>query len=156
MEIEEVKNKILYVILCKNKPCCDCGNKYHFSQMQFDHVPGRGEKIFELSDSKKGINGHSLEEIKQEMEKCDLVCANCHSLRTFKRHLHNRDDSFKNITDEELFNLTNEQIAHYHYQRKNFKSKEYREKRKEKDKQYRKIIKERQKEYNKQYREENK
>lgn len=63
-------------------PCSDCGCYYPFWIMQFDHV--RGEKKFQMSDiwawiGKKGIL--------EEMEKCELVCANCHAHRTYIRNL---------------------------------------------------------------------
>jgi hypothetical protein len=63
----------------KNAPCTDCGVQYHTDVMEFDHA--RGEKLFELSRAHK----HSYERIKTEVAKCDLVCANCHRLRTVRR-----------------------------------------------------------------------
>jgi hypothetical protein len=58
----------------KNTPCADCGEMYHFSQMDFDHV--RGEKIREVSLMK------SKKTILEEAAKCDVICANCHRERT--------------------------------------------------------------------------
>jgi hypothetical protein len=63
------------------KPCMDCGVIYPAYVMDFDHV--RGNKDFELSKaSKREI---SLGKIMAEIAKCDLVCANCHRIRTFTR-----------------------------------------------------------------------
>jgi hypothetical protein len=68
----------------KEAPCTDCNVKYPWYVMQFDHVPGRGEKLFELG-GKRGVN-RTFELLKAERAKCDLVCANCHAERTYRRH----------------------------------------------------------------------
>ena len=57
----------------KNGPCKDCSGKFHYSQMDFDHV--RGEK-------KGNVSHLSVKKILIEVQKCDLVCANCHRERT--------------------------------------------------------------------------
>lgn len=58
-------------------PCMDCGRHFKACQMDFDHT---GEK-------KGGVawllsKGATLAAIKSEIAKCDLVCANCHRVRT--------------------------------------------------------------------------
>lgn len=63
----------------KDRPCADCGVQYPYYVMQFDHV--RGEKRFNLG----GGWNNSIEAIKEEIEKCDVVCANCHAERTYQR-----------------------------------------------------------------------
>lgn len=49
--------------------------------MDFDHV--RGKKSFNIGGGKMGTP--SFEAIEVEIAKCDLVCANCHRIRTEKR-----------------------------------------------------------------------
>lgn len=66
----------------KGKKCTDCGIAYPFYMMDYDHA--RGKKIINLA---KMYKTHSLEDIKKEIEKCDLVCANCHRHRTWKRSI---------------------------------------------------------------------
>lgn len=63
----------------KEVPCMDCGVEYPHYVMEFDHI--RGEKSFNLG----GTNG-SLERLQAEIDKCDIVCANCHRVRTWERH----------------------------------------------------------------------
>lgn len=66
----------------KLKPCADCGFiPVVPDQMDFDHV--RGTKILPLA--RLAGRGGSIEKIVEEINKCDLVCANCHRLRTYKR-----------------------------------------------------------------------
>ena len=61
--------------------CYDCGYRVHPLALECDHVPGRGKKLFTI-----GAAGHrSLTEIIAELEKCDVVCANCHRIRTADR-----------------------------------------------------------------------
>lgn len=65
----------------KAKPCADCGIQYASHVMQFDHVSG--EKICNISQWRE----ISFEILKNEIEKCEIVCANCHSARTYFRAL---------------------------------------------------------------------
>lgn len=70
----------------KAKPCTDCGGIFPHYVMEFDHVPERGEKkknICELSGSSK----FTSKRVQEELKKCDLVCANCHKVRTYLRKL---------------------------------------------------------------------
>lgn len=59
-------------------PCSDCRGNFPPYVMDWDHV--RGEKEFSLGDTLS--NNISRERILVEIEKCDLVCANCHRIRT--------------------------------------------------------------------------
>jgi hypothetical protein len=64
----------------KNKPCTDCGKTYIKEVMEFDHISN--DKLYEVSDvARNGNMARMLEEI----AKCELVCANCHRIRTFNR-----------------------------------------------------------------------
>ena len=65
----------------KDVPCADCGGKFDPVVMDFDHV--RGEKLFNIS---VGVGtGQGIRKILAEIEKCEVVCANCHRLRTEER-----------------------------------------------------------------------
>lgn len=70
------------VATAKSKPCADCGVSYPPYVMDFDHRPGTG-KSFQISSSVVG--GRSLATVQAEIDKCDLVCSNCHRERTFGR-----------------------------------------------------------------------
>jgi hypothetical protein len=65
----------------KRRPCVECGGEFHPAAMQFDHRPGV-DKAFDVS---WGIARYSRERILAEIAKCDLVCANCHAVRTYER-----------------------------------------------------------------------
>jgi hypothetical protein len=64
----------------KDQPCMDCGNKFPPECMDFDHLEGKYKNIAKL-------RSHAWETILREIEKCDLVCSNCHRIRTKKRSL---------------------------------------------------------------------
>lgn len=66
----------------KSRPCSDCGKVFHPCAMDFDHRDP-SLKIGNISRMKGRAN--SLDRILQEAAKCDLVCAVCHRIRTFKR-----------------------------------------------------------------------
>ncbi len=63
-----------------SRPCADCGNKFPSCVMDFDHMPGK-KKSFCLGHAASC----SLETVKREIAKCELVCANCHRMRTHRR-----------------------------------------------------------------------
>lgn len=65
----------------KRKPCTDCGGVFHPVAMQFDHLPGT-EKRFEVS---LGAAQRAKADVLAELAKCELVCANCHAIRTWSR-----------------------------------------------------------------------
>ena len=64
----------------KSVPCADCEVSYPHYVMDFDH--SRGEKLFTIATKPPGISEARL---RAEIEKCDVVCANCHRIRTFQR-----------------------------------------------------------------------
>jgi len=71
-----------WMVELKSKPCSDCGGLFPICCMDFDHK----------NDSKKHYNVGSMfahhygrELIENELLKCDLVCANCHRIRTRDR-----------------------------------------------------------------------
>jgi|DEB0MinimDraft_10_1074344.scaffolds.fasta_scaffold27483_2 hypothetical protein len=67
--------------------CCDCGlevTEWNHPCMEWDHR-NPSHKEFELS--RAGKMKLSAAEIRHEADKCDLVCANCHRMRTYwERH----------------------------------------------------------------------
>ena len=58
----------------------DCGNSFPLCAMQFDHV--RGEKAANIAVLRSRGNRAAMIE---EIAKCDVVCANCHAIRTCLR-----------------------------------------------------------------------
>lgn len=76
------KARIAAVRAAKDKPCADCECKYSYWVMQFDHV--RGKKSFNIGEALSSIG---LKRLLEEIEKCDIVCANCHADRTYKRQM---------------------------------------------------------------------
>ena len=61
-------------------PCVDCGESDPVV-LTFDHV--KGEKRDNIADMVR--NGLSVEAIRAEIEKTEVTCFNCHSLREQKR-----------------------------------------------------------------------
>ena len=64
----------------KRSPCADCGQRFHPVCMDFDHRPDE-EKLGGISVMVYGC----LERLVTELAKCDLVCSNCHRMRTYGR-----------------------------------------------------------------------
>ena len=73
-------NRIKLIAYYKDKPCADCQMFYPYYVMHFDHRDP-SKKSFTIGN-KTEINKKKLIE---EIKKCDVVCANCHSERTHKQ-----------------------------------------------------------------------
>ena len=69
-----------YLSLKDARPCTDCGGVYHPAAMQWDHLPGV-DKVAHVAELYRGRRDRVLAEI----AKCELVCANCHAVRTYER-----------------------------------------------------------------------
>lgn len=63
----------------ESHPCVDCGETDPVV-LQFDHV--RGEKTKKVSQLL--CEKYSWDVIQQEIDKCDIRCANCHTRKTCK------------------------------------------------------------------------
>jgi hypothetical protein len=68
----------------KSRPCADCGGTFDPVCMDFDHRPGE-VKVAEISHL---IARGAIDTIKAEIAKCDIVCANCHRVRTYRKRDH--------------------------------------------------------------------
>lgn len=64
-----------------DRPCTDCGKVFPPEVMQWDHIPGN----LKLGDISTSFKGRSRQDVLDEIAKCELVCTNCHALRTFER-----------------------------------------------------------------------
>lgn len=72
------KNREYIKTLKESTPCKDCGKKYPHYVMHFDHLK---DKKFNIGSS-TGVNKKAFLE---EISKCEIVCANCHAERTYRR-----------------------------------------------------------------------
>lgn len=67
----------------KSQPCTDCGGTFDPICMDFDHRPGE----IKVADVARLATGGSEARLYAEIAKCDVVCSNCHRLRTKRRRL---------------------------------------------------------------------
>ena len=67
--------------LKESNPCIDCKNFFPYYVMDFDHVSG--EKTEGIARLSRGYGGKK--KLLEELEKCELVCSNCHRIRTHER-----------------------------------------------------------------------
>lgn len=61
------------------KGCKDCGEK-DYEVLDFDHLNDKKDNVSNLI-----MRGQSWDNILKEIEKCEVVCSNCHRKRTAKR-----------------------------------------------------------------------
>ena len=62
-------------------PCADCGQFFLGCQMDFEHVDPSTKEL-KIGPS---LGSASMKRIMDEIAKCEIVCSNCHRLRTWLR-----------------------------------------------------------------------
>ena len=70
-----LEKRIVYIELMKSNPCSKCGNRYHPAAMDFHHN-NESAKVMGIALLTRCA---SIERLKEELTKCVLLCANCHS-----------------------------------------------------------------------------
>jgi hypothetical protein len=70
------KDKKRFLVAYKGGKCFDCGREFPDCCMDFDHRD-ISQKSFNLARLR-----HTIKEMMAEADKCDLVCACCHRIRT--------------------------------------------------------------------------
>jgi hypothetical protein len=63
-------------IAYKGGSCLDCAGQFHYSVFDFHHLDPSEKDMNVMANHPK-----SLEAIKSELDKCVLLCSNCHRLR---------------------------------------------------------------------------
>lgn len=80
-------NKQKVIEQLKDVPCTDCGKRYHPWAMEFDHV----------TQKKTGnVSRLPLDAALREVGLTEVVCANCHRVRTAARRL----DAHEALSDD--------------------------------------------------------
>ena len=70
----------------QGKRCVDCREDYPYWMLEFDHLPGH-EKLFTIGGRR--ARDFTIQQLIDEIAKCDIVCSNCHKNRTYWRQLKN-------------------------------------------------------------------
>ena len=76
LEYQRLRRRILNEYKIR-QGCARCGYNEHPAALHFDHRD-HTQKAFNISQDPK----RSWESIEAEIAKCDVLCANCHSVRT--------------------------------------------------------------------------
>lgn len=80
--ITRKRENTIYIRSIKEKGrCADCGVS-DWRVLDFDHLPG-SIKLDDVSSARASYWGGA--KIDAEIEKCELVCSNCHRIRTYER-----------------------------------------------------------------------
>lgn len=80
------KARLLVQEILKSNRCADCGER-DMAVLEFDHVRGKRKGICQLMGE-----GLDVKELKKEVERCEVVCVNCHRRRTATRANWRRSD----------------------------------------------------------------
>lgn len=72
--------------------CARCGYNEHSAALDFNHV--YGEKLLAIGQDPKA----AWQKLLDEINKCEVLCANCHRIHTFEnRHWHTKRKSKQNV-----------------------------------------------------------
>jgi hypothetical protein len=82
-----VQEKRALIQFLKARPCADCGGSFPSICMDFDHVSG--VKLMAIGQ----MGRYSVARILEEVSKCEVVCANCHRIRTLARGQYHHADA---------------------------------------------------------------
>jgi hypothetical protein len=74
------RNREFILEYLSTHPCVDCGENDPIV-LDFDHVRNKKFKNVGILC----LNGFSVDKIKEEIDKCDVRCANCHRRKTAKQ-----------------------------------------------------------------------
>jgi hypothetical protein len=120
---DTIQHRKLWVDLYKiTNGCSVCGYNKHPAALCFDHLPGHEKaEITKNGCSKRSCAGgmfmlyskkYDIEELISEIQKCRLVCHNCHMEHTHKNQVEQYDNKQYRITlDELILHLREEKDA---------------------------------------------
>lgn len=78
------QRNLQYLRSLKNKPCMDCKGSFPPIVMQFDHRDPSQKRM----GTRRCMSAlKTITSINREVAKCDVVCANCHMIRTEEKRL---------------------------------------------------------------------
>lgn len=78
----------------------DCGlHPEYLAVLEFDHRPNE-VKSFNISSR---MYSGKIEDLIAEIEKCDIVCANCHRIRTTKRKQYGQTYGRERISKAQVY-----------------------------------------------------
>jgi hypothetical protein len=80
---QQAKRRAELIAYKLERGCMDCGYNAHGAALDYDHRPGEVKSFMIMRD---GIC-RSEATVWDEVAKCDVVCANCHRIRTYDRRL---------------------------------------------------------------------
>ena len=67
------------ISLKTNKPCVRCNNIFNHKAMDWHHKDST-KKLFDIANAVNHL--YSKEKILKEINKCELICSNCHRTET--------------------------------------------------------------------------
>lgn len=96
LNISKRRGKLQQLILAylQRHPCTDCGET-DVMVLEFDHLRNKKANIAQLLS-----NIVSWGMIEKEIEKCEVVCANCHRRRTYRRSGSYRNASIAHLAEQ--------------------------------------------------------
>lgn len=65
----------------EKKGCADCRNRFPHYVLEFDHMPG----FKKIDVVYRVLKNYGVEMAWAEVAKCEVVCSNCHKIRTYSR-----------------------------------------------------------------------
>ena len=73
------RNRELYRQSKEGKPCARCGGVFPQVVMDYDHLDPKTKRMCVAQ-----MLGYSWADIQSEINKCELLCSNCHRIKTYE------------------------------------------------------------------------
>ena len=74
------QEKVEFIKNFKEQPCADCGVQYPHYVMDLHHTVEKGDTYHRNSNTRRMMR-YSYDRIKEELDQCVVLCANCHRIR---------------------------------------------------------------------------
>lgn len=94
------RNRQFILSYLEDHPCIDCGSS-DVRALDFDHI--RGEK--RISVCLTVSRAWSIDNIKVEIAKCEVRCANCHRIRHYEERKLDSENEITRAEQEYIYNL---------------------------------------------------
>lgn len=112
-------NKILFLEYKKTNSCTKCGYNKNYKSLDFHHINSKTYQISDLVTKSNNFVLSNIEEIKSELNKCVVLCANCHRGVHFNIDRYNKllpliNHKKENLKDNFSVRVNHEEVLKLH------------------------------------------
>lgn len=112
-------NKILFLEYKNTKSCVKCGYDNNYKSLDFHHIDSKKYEISDLVTKGNKFIAANLEDIENELDKCIVLCANCHrsehfNIDKYTKLLHKINDKKEILKDNYTIKVDHFEVMRLH------------------------------------------